>query len=142
MKFYDISTHNILTITHDIQAKEHVHDLLFRLSLDVLPVQASAVPCERVFSSSKLTDDARRCNLSHFQMEMLQNLKHRFRGERISFTENLVCNEHELSVVDVPAAKIEELLAEGRISELQELVDASWKEHDAQRPAESVDSFN
>ncbi|KZP07600.1 hypothetical protein FIBSPDRAFT_711293, partial [Athelia psychrophila] len=95
-----------------------VHEILFHLALNVLPVQASAVPCERVFSSSKLMDESHRSNLSPFLMEMLQILKYRFRKERLSFTDDLISNERELSVTDVPAEKIAELLAEGRIDEL------------------------
>lgn len=46
------------------------------------------------------------------------NLKYRYRKQRLNFTDNLVCNENELSVVDLPAEKMEELLAEGRISKV------------------------
>ncbi|KAJ7835665.1 hypothetical protein B0H14DRAFT_2187595, partial [Mycena olivaceomarginata] len=69
---------------------------LFRLALDVLPAQASAVPCERVFSSSKETDALRRSSLSPTVMEMLQILKFIYRKGRISFTEGWVATEEEL----------------------------------------------
>ncbi|KZP23230.1 hypothetical protein FIBSPDRAFT_737826 [Athelia psychrophila] len=85
------------------------------MALDVLPVQASAVPCERVFSSSKETDALRRSNLSPIVMEMLQILKYRFRRDRISFTEDLVTDERELTVIDIPKEKIEELYPHGQI---------------------------
>lgn len=49
--------------------------------MDVLPAQASAVPCERVFSSSKETDTNRRANLSAEHMEQLQVLKFAYRGD-------------------------------------------------------------
>lgn len=114
-----------------LQAKQDIHELLFRIALDVLPVQASAVPCERVFSSSKLTDESRRSNLSPAFMEMLQILKYRFRKERLSFTEDLISSSQELSVVDLPPVKIAELFAEGRIDELEELFEASWTDCDA-----------
>ncbi|KII82957.1 hypothetical protein PLICRDRAFT_74446, partial [Plicaturopsis crispa FD-325 SS-3] len=55
--------------------------LLYRIALDVLPVQASAVPCERVFSSSAETDTCRRSNLSPKRMEMLQILKYAYRHD-------------------------------------------------------------
>lgn len=64
-------------------------------------------------------------------MEMLQILKYRFRKERLSFTDDLISNERELSVTDVPAEKIAELLAEGRIDELTDLLVASGREYDA-----------
>ncbi|KAJ6466077.1 hypothetical protein DFH09DRAFT_885237, partial [Mycena vulgaris] len=69
---------------------------LFRVALDVLPVQASAVPCERVFSSSKETDALRRGNLSPPVMEMLQIPKFIYRGGRLSFADEWVATEEEL----------------------------------------------
>ncbi|KAI0271851.1 hypothetical protein BGY98DRAFT_900153, partial [Russula aff. rugulosa BPL654] len=58
---------------------------VFRVALDVqvLPVQASAVSCERVFSSSKET-----CVL-----EVLQVLKHLHKEEHIDFTSYWIANE-------------------------------------------------
>ncbi len=71
--------------------------------MDVLPAQASAVPCERVFSSSKETDALRRTRLSPLLMEVLQILKYIYRHDRLSFFGDLVCTEEELSYVDIPA---------------------------------------
>ncbi|KAF9476261.1 hypothetical protein BDN70DRAFT_812584, partial [Pholiota conissans] len=45
------------------------YPLLHRIALDILPIHASAVPCEHVFSSSEQTDTGRRSNLSMFKME-------------------------------------------------------------------------
>ncbi|KAJ6509827.1 hypothetical protein DFH09DRAFT_856567, partial [Mycena vulgaris] len=64
--------------------------------LDVLPVQASAVPCDRVFSSSKETDALRRGNLSPTVMKMLQILKFIYRKGRVSFADEWVATEEEL----------------------------------------------
>ncbi|KII82962.1 hypothetical protein PLICRDRAFT_120018 [Plicaturopsis crispa FD-325 SS-3] len=58
------------------QAQKFKFPLLYRVALDVMPVQASAVPCERVFSSSKATDTDQRNSLSPVMMEMLQILKY------------------------------------------------------------------
>lgn len=101
--------------------------ILFRVALDVLPAQASAVPCERVFSSSKETDALRRGNLSPTVMEMLQILKFIYRSGRIDFTQGWVATEEELSVIDVDAEVLEELLATGKIEQLVELLNASWE---------------
>jgi hypothetical protein len=46
------------------QQNEQFFPLLFRVAMDVLPAQASTVPSERVFSSSKETCTARRASLS------------------------------------------------------------------------------
>lgn len=43
--------------------------------MDVLAIQGSAVPCERVFSSGKETMSARRSRIKYDLMEALQMLK-------------------------------------------------------------------
>ncbi|KAG6825110.1 hypothetical protein H0H92_004672 [Tricholoma furcatifolium] len=72
------------------------YPLLYRVELDVLPVQASSVPCERVFSSSKETDSLRRSQLSPLMMEMLQILKFSFREERLDFSNRWITLEEEM----------------------------------------------
>ncbi len=58
--------------------------------MDILPIQASSVPCERVFSSSKETITARRNALSPHLVEALQLLKFATKqGRGISFIEGL-----------------------------------------------------
>ncbi|KAJ7894903.1 hypothetical protein B0H14DRAFT_2334233, partial [Mycena olivaceomarginata] len=100
---------------------------LFRLALDVLPAQASAVPCERVFSSSKETDVLRRGSLSPTVIEMLQILKFIYRKGRISFTEGWVATEEELTVIDVNPNVLEELLTTGKVDQLVKLLNNSWE---------------
>lgn len=77
-----------LTVTK--QLHEDTFPTLFRIALDVLPVQASAVPSERVFSASKETDTDRRSNTEVELMEMLQVLKYAFREDRLCFTQDWV----------------------------------------------------
>jgi len=58
--------------------------------MDVLPIQASAVPCERVFSSAKETMAPRRSRISPNLMEALQLLKFTLRnGRSLDFTSGL-----------------------------------------------------
>jgi len=95
--------------------------------MDVLPAQASAVPCERVFSSSKETDTARRSNLSSFKVEELQLLKFGYRGDRLSFTEGLLCSEREMTVLDLSVQLVEELLTDGKVEELKKYIEQSWE---------------
>lgn len=58
------------------------------MAMDILPVQGSAVPCERVFSSAKETMTARRNHVSPSLMEALQMLKFSFRtGHSLDFTD-------------------------------------------------------
>ncbi|KII87972.1 hypothetical protein PLICRDRAFT_67621, partial [Plicaturopsis crispa FD-325 SS-3] len=72
------------------------YPLMFRVALDILPVQASAVPCERVFSSSKDTCTARRTNLSPALLECLQVLKYFYKQERLDFTSSWISTEDDM----------------------------------------------
>jgi hypothetical protein len=53
--------------------------------MDYLPVQATSVPCERVFSSAKETDTTKRNQISPVLMEALQLLKFSLKKERLNF---------------------------------------------------------
>jgi hypothetical protein len=55
------------------------------MAMDYLPVQATSVPCERVFSSAKETDTAKRNRMSPLLMEALQMLKYSLKKERLNF---------------------------------------------------------
>jgi hypothetical protein len=61
---------------------------LAHIALDVLPSQASSVPCERVFSGSKLTATDRRARLKANVFEELQVLKAAWRWEVINLAEH------------------------------------------------------
>lgn len=99
---------------------------MWKIALDVLPIQASAVPCECVFSSSKETDSARRTNMASLKMEELQILKFDYRSRRLNFMEGLVCTERELSVLDLSPKVVEELMLSGKIDELETYIEESW----------------
>lgn len=79
-----------------IQGNQHQYPLLYRIALDILPVQASAVPCERVFSSSGETHNPRRSRLSSCMFEILQILKYLYRHERLDFTADWVLKDSDL----------------------------------------------
>jgi hAT family C-terminal dimerisation region len=58
--------------------------------MDILPIQASSVPCERVFSSSKETITAKRSQLKPQLVEALQLLKFSVKqGQQLNFTKGL-----------------------------------------------------
>lgn len=69
---------------------------LFAIAMDYLPIQASAVPCERVFSSSAETDTKRRNRISPITMEALQMFKYHYKKERLNFTEAWACAEKDM----------------------------------------------
>ena len=62
--------------------------------MDIIPIQASSVPCERVFSSGKETMTPRRSHISARLMECLQILKFSIQKNRaLRFTEGMGWNE-------------------------------------------------
>ena len=70
-----------------LQESQNRFPKLFCLAMDILPIQASSVPCERVFSSGKETMTPRRNRISPELMESLQLLKFSFKkGQRLNIT--------------------------------------------------------
>ena len=81
-----------IQIVNSIELQDHKVQFptLFKLAMDVLPIQASSVPCERVFFFSKETTTARRNKLDPQVIEALQILKYgRRHAKGLSFTEGL-----------------------------------------------------
>jgi len=90
--------------------------------MDVLPAQATAVPCERVFSSSKETCTLRRSQLGPTTIEMLQVLKYLYQWERLDFTTGLLAMEEDYTIEGpVMESAVLELLKAGKEAELHEL---------------------
>jgi hAT family C-terminal dimerisation region len=80
-------------------AKDHaqLYPTLARIALNVLPCQASSVPCERLFSASKQTADYRRASLGTKRFEELQVMK--FAWQR-SLDDLATWNSSQIEVVD------------------------------------------
>ena len=72
-----------------IQINRTEFPTLFAIAMDYLPIQASSVPCERVFLSAKETDTSKRNRIHPMLMEALQMLKFSLKKDRasISFTD-------------------------------------------------------
>ncbi|EKM48444.1 uncharacterized protein PHACADRAFT_202807 [Phanerochaete carnosa HHB-10118-sp] len=67
---------------------------IYAIAMDILPTQASAVPCEYVFSFEKMTVTDRCNKIGRELMEALQILKFRFKqGHSLSFTHDLDMEE-------------------------------------------------
>lgn len=84
---YTIRDEHSQTICLQINRSEF--PTLFAIAMDYLPIQASAVPCERVFSSAKETDTSKHNRIHPMLMEALQMLKFSLKKDRqsISFTD-------------------------------------------------------
>lgn len=72
--------------------------------MDFLPIQATSVPCERVFSSAKETDTAKRNRISPVLMEALQLLKFALKKERLNFMDGWRTSEGSMRVVSKPTS--------------------------------------
>lgn len=73
--------------------------------MDYLPIQSSAVPCERVFSSSAETDTKKRNRIKPELMEALQVVKFALKKEQLNFTAHLHLPEHALTIEDTESTK-------------------------------------
>ena len=60
--------------------------MIFQIAMNYLPIQASSVPCERVFSLSAETDTKRRNHTGPVLMEALQMLKFEWKKKQLNFT--------------------------------------------------------
>jgi hypothetical protein len=73
-----------------------VFPTLFAIAMDYLLIQPSAVPCERIFSSSTETDTKKRNCINPLLMEALQILKFHLKKERLNFIEGWAVIESQL----------------------------------------------
>jgi hypothetical protein len=106
----------------EVQESEEEFPFLFKVSLDILPVQASAVPRERLFSLSKETCTLRRNLLSAATIEVLQVLKHLYKQDRLNFTSHWIAKEEDYSIEMATEAAIWELVSSGKNEELLDLL--------------------
>lgn len=121
--FYDrmaFSYYNLLPR----QANRMEFPTLFLIAMDYLPVQATSVPCERVFSSAKDTDTAKRNRISPVLMEALQLLKHALRKERLNFMAGWKTSDDAMSGVSKPVLgdALSSLVEENRDQALDDLL--------------------
>jgi hypothetical protein len=75
---------------------------LSRVALDVLPISASSVPCERLFSAGKEIADERRARLNPEIFEQLQMLKFHWRS---STADLAAWNSSQVEEVDLDEYK-------------------------------------
>lgn len=94
---------------------------LARIALDVLPAQASSVPCERLFSSAKLVASNLRARLGSERFEEIQLLKWHWRSNTIDLA--AINTEAETRCLDDAS----ELLLADELAGMDEL-DESWSE--------------
>jgi hAT family C-terminal dimerisation region len=89
---------------------EGMFPTVYAVAMDYLPIQASAVPCERVFSSSSETYTKRRNCISPILMEALQMVKFSFKKERLNFTKGWAASQWAMETAMVSDNSSDELL--------------------------------
>ncbi|KIL55152.1 hypothetical protein M378DRAFT_91340 [Amanita muscaria Koide BX008] len=106
---------------------------LYAMALDYLPIQASAVPCERAFSSASETDTKRRNRLHSTLLEALQILKFSLKQQRLDFMQGLETQEEDMLL---PSEDAPDHLAAGG-SSVDELICALGDVDDSQTNLET-----
>ncbi|KIJ98538.1 hypothetical protein K443DRAFT_103726 [Laccaria amethystina LaAM-08-1] len=94
-----------------MQEKDTGLSTLYLIALDYPPIQASAVPCERVFSSTAKTDTKRHNRIHPVLMEALQMVKFSLKNDRLNFTEGLITPKCDM-VDDMPEVDLLQVLLE------------------------------
>lgn len=92
------------------------------MALDYLPIQASAVPSERVFSSSAETDTKKRNHINPVLMEALQMLKFALKKARLNFTSGWITSERDMQGEDSKQDLLAALLGENRKDTLDRII--------------------
>jgi hypothetical protein len=94
------------------QANQATFPTLFSMAMDYLPIQASAVPCERIFSSSSETDTKKRNRISPLLMEALQMLRFHLKKDRLNFTAAWMTAEKQMTEDDPDKDLLSELFGD------------------------------
>jgi hypothetical protein len=98
--------------------------MFFAISLDYLPIQASAVPSEWVFLSSAETDMKKHNHINPVLMEALQMLKFALKKSRLNFTEGWIIVESEMQEQDPDEDLLALLLRDNREDVLDKIISA------------------
>ncbi|KAF7770801.1 hypothetical protein Agabi119p4_6775 [Agaricus bisporus var. burnettii] len=119
-----------VSVTTDIvvwwQDHAPVYPTLARIALDVLPIQASAVPCERLFSASKQVATDRRSRLGSDRFEELLVMKSAWWGTMVDWAAVNTAEVEEVDLVDY----VDFLEADKQAQEWEEVIEISDTQSD------------
>ena len=106
------------------QSSQLTHPTFFKMALDHLPIQASAVPSEWVFSSSAETNSKKHNCINPVLMEALQMLKFALKKARLNFTSGWITSERDMQGEDSEQDLLAALLGENRKDTLDRIIQA------------------
>lgn len=81
-----------------LQQHAHKYPTIARIALDILPVMATSVPSERLFSSSGQTADDQRSRLGAERFEQAQIMKWHWKEDALDFAK---ANQNFVEAVDL-----------------------------------------
>ena len=92
------------------------------MALNYIPIQASSVPCEHVFSSASKTNMKQHNRINSDLFEALQILKFSYKCKWLDFSGGLMVVEEEMLIEPPPVSNIDHLA--GLVSQTGETLDA------------------
>src|SRR5258707_7196918 len=107
-----LSNDGLVYTDRALQSNRLTHPTIFAITMDYLPIQASSVPCKRVFSPSTVMDTKWRNHINPDLMEVLQVLKFQLKKERLDFMAGWSTEEKQM-VDDNLEENLPETLLEG-----------------------------
>ena len=93
--------HSCNMLTMRVQMSCSAYPTLYQLAMDYLPIQASSVPCEQVFSSASKTMTKHRNRISPILMEAIQMTKFFLKKEWLNLMEGWVMLQKDMHVAVV-----------------------------------------
>jgi hAT family protein len=85
---------------------------LFAMAMDYLPIQATSVPCEHVFSSAKETDTIKQNQISSVLMEAIQLLKFSLKTKCLNFIKGCIMSEVAMNEAPMPSCNLDSLFGD------------------------------
>ena len=106
-EFLLVFSKSYFTELNKSQDNAHLYPTLARIALDVLPSQASSVPCKRLFSGTKQTATDRRASLGPVIFEELTIMDSAWKPKLCDVA---ALNSEQVEEVDLPDFEYEQML--------------------------------
>lgn len=126
VSYWEVRVYSVLSLCFVLlmatQMSRNQYPTFFEMAMDYLPIQASAVPCERAFSSGAETLTACRNRIKPPIMEALQMLKFALKKSRLNFTCDWQTTETAMEDDDICSDPLPLLSQEGGINKVAKIL--------------------